>query len=70
MFAAEYDIQCTGLVIAVFFQIMFYNVYYLDELNFCCICWIIVPVEGWNICWECFLLEAEIVGVECGLKGC
>jgi len=29
-----------------------------------------VPVEGWKICWECFLLEAEIVGVEYGLKGC
>jgi len=70
MFAAEYEIQCTRLVIAVFFQIICFNVYYVDVLYFICICWIMVPVGGWKIMSECFLLEAGIVGVECGLNDC
>ena len=70
MFAAEYEIQCTGLIIGVFFQIICCNVYYVDVLHFLSVYWIMVPVGRCKIMWECFLLEAGILGVECGLNDC
>ena len=53
-----------------FFQIICCNVYYVDVLHFLSVYWIMVPVGRCKIMWECFLLEAGILGVECGLNDC